>query len=113
MASVDQALLLLFSLSSSLSTKVHLLVIFNICDCFVRRPDQAERVIGTLLGSILPDDDPNDNSYVVPYGESLDQVFGVTVAREELLLLMCYSATSLISWFLFVLVCVFDPDIML
>ncbi|XP_008233727.1 PREDICTED: eukaryotic translation initiation factor 3 subunit F [Prunus mume] len=63
------------SSSSSLSAKVHPLVIFNICDCYVRRPDQAERVIGTLLGSILPDGTVDiRNSYAVPHNESADQV---------------------------------------
>ncbi|BFG22808.1 eukaryotic translation initiation factor 3 subunit F [Prunus yedoensis var. nudiflora] len=63
------------SSSSSLSAKVHPLVIFNICDCYVRRPDQAERVIGTLLGSVLPDGTVDiRNSYAVPHNESADQV---------------------------------------
>ncbi|XP_050148845.1 eukaryotic translation initiation factor 3 subunit F-like [Malus sylvestris] len=54
--------------SSSLSAKVHPLVIFNICDCYVRRPDQSERVIGTLLGSVLPDGTVDiRNSYAVPH----------------------------------------------
>uniref|UniRef100_A0A2P2KQL5 Eukaryotic translation initiation factor 3 subunit F n=2 Tax=Rhizophora mucronata TaxID=61149 RepID=A0A2P2KQL5_RHIMU len=61
--------------STSLSARVHPLVIFNICDCYVRRPDQAERVIGTLLGSILPDGTVDiRNSYAVPHNESSDQV---------------------------------------
>ncbi|KAF2319022.1 hypothetical protein GH714_012504 [Hevea brasiliensis] len=61
--------------SSSLLAKVHPLVIFNICDCYVRRPDQAERVIGTLLGSVLPDGTVDiRNSYAVPHNESSDQV---------------------------------------
>ncbi|KAK9283152.1 hypothetical protein L1049_011383 [Liquidambar formosana] len=38
-------------------------------------PDQAERVIGTLLGSILPDGTVDiRNSYAVPHNESSDQV---------------------------------------
>lgn len=60
---------------ASVSAKVHPLVIFNICDCYVRRPDQAERVIGTLLGSVLPDGTIDiRNSYAVPHNESSDQV---------------------------------------
>ncbi|GFY84519.1 eukaryotic translation initiation factor 2 [Actinidia rufa] len=56
------------------SSTVHPLVIFNICDCFVRRPDQAERVIGTLLGSVLPDGIIDvRNCYAVPHNESSDQ----------------------------------------
>ncbi|XP_010534569.1 PREDICTED: eukaryotic translation initiation factor 3 subunit F [Tarenaya hassleriana] len=61
--------------TSVLSARVHPLVIFNICDCYVRRPDQAERVIGTLLGSVLPDGTVDiRNSYAVPHNESSDQV---------------------------------------
>ncbi|WCJ19796.1 Eukaryotic translation initiation factor 3 subunit F [Euphorbia peplus] len=61
--------------SPSLLAKVHPLVIFNVCDCYVRRPDQAERVIGTLLGSVLPDGTVDiRNSYAVPHNESSDQV---------------------------------------
>ena len=63
------------STAASLSAKVHPLVIFNICDCYVRRPDQAERVVGTLLGSVLPDGTVDiRNSYAVPHNESSDQV---------------------------------------
>ncbi|XP_057433052.1 eukaryotic translation initiation factor 3 subunit F [Lotus japonicus] len=78
MAASDRTVLQFSSSSSSsqsLSARVHPLVIFNICDCFVRRPDQAERVIGTLLGSILPDGTVDiRNSYAVPHNESIDQV---------------------------------------
>jgi translation initiation factor 3 subunit F len=71
----DQTVLQFFPSPASLTAKVHPLVIFNICDCFVRRPDQAERVIGTLLGSVLPDGTVDiRNSYAVPHNESSDQV---------------------------------------
>ncbi|TKY56841.1 Eukaryotic translation initiation factor 3 subunit F [Spatholobus suberectus] len=64
-----------FSSSQSLSAKVHPLVVFNICDCYVRRPDQAERVIETLLGSILPNGTVDvRNSYAIHHSESVDQV---------------------------------------
>ncbi|CAN6471371.1 unnamed protein product [Victoria cruziana] len=57
------------------SARVHPVVVFNICDCYVRRSDQAERVIGTLLGSVLPDGTVDiRNSYAVPHNESSDQV---------------------------------------
>ncbi|URD90260.1 hypothetical protein MUK42_27621 [Musa troglodytarum] len=50
--------------SSILSARLHPVVLFNICDCYVRCPDQAERVIGTLLGSVsdgtVNDKLPND-----------------------------------------------------
>uniref|UniRef100_A0A0E0DKT9 Eukaryotic translation initiation factor 3 subunit F n=1 Tax=Oryza meridionalis TaxID=40149 RepID=A0A0E0DKT9_9ORYZ len=66
---------LLFPSTSSTSARVEAVVVFNICDSYVRRPDQAERVIGTLLGSVLPDGTVHvRNSYVVPHNESPDQV---------------------------------------
>lgn len=64
-----------FSSSQTFSARVHPLVIFNVCDCYVRRPDQAERVIGTLLGSVLADGTVDvRNSYAVPHSESVEQV---------------------------------------
>ncbi|KAK7276374.1 hypothetical protein RIF29_17513 [Crotalaria pallida] len=80
MAGIERTVLQFSSSSSSssspsLSGRVHPLVIFNICDCYVRRPDQAERVIGTLLGSVLPDGTVDiRNCYAVPHNESIDQV---------------------------------------
>uniref|UniRef100_N1QPA3 Eukaryotic translation initiation factor 3 subunit F n=1 Tax=Aegilops tauschii TaxID=37682 RepID=N1QPA3_AEGTA len=69
------ALLFPSSSSSSSSARVEAVVVFTICDSFVRRPDQAERVIGTLLGSVLPDGTVHvRNAYVVPHSESADQV---------------------------------------
>ncbi|KAJ8452670.1 hypothetical protein Cgig2_005006 [Carnegiea gigantea] len=59
----------------NLSVRVHPLVILSICDWYVRRPDQAERGIGTLRGSVLPDGTIDVcNSYAVPHNESSDQV---------------------------------------
>ena len=76
MASGGQTILQFPQASTNLTARIHPLVIFNICDCFVRRPDQAERVIGTLLGSVLPDGTVDiRNSYAVPHNESSDQVF--------------------------------------
>lgn len=61
--------------ATNIQVRVHPLVIFNICDCFVRRPDQSERVIGTLLGTLSPDGTVDvRNSYAVPHNESSDQV---------------------------------------
>ncbi|KAL2622097.1 hypothetical protein R1flu_002302 [Riccia fluitans] len=55
--------------------KLHPTVLFNICDSYIRRNDQQERVIGTLLGSISADGTVDiRNSYAVPHNESLDQV---------------------------------------
>ncbi|GFP82196.1 eukaryotic translation initiation factor 3 subunit f [Phtheirospermum japonicum] len=75
MASTEQTVLQFVPSSTSVSARVHPLVIYNICDCYVRRPDQADRVIGTLLGSVLPDGTVDiRNSYAVPHNESSDQV---------------------------------------
>ncbi|KAF8397327.1 hypothetical protein HHK36_016240 [Tetracentron sinense] len=75
MVAIEQTVLQFHPSSASLSAKVHPVVIFNICDCYVRRPDQAERVIGTLLGSISPDGTVDiRNSFAVPHNESSDQV---------------------------------------
>uniref|UniRef100_A0A7N0TH37 Eukaryotic translation initiation factor 3 subunit F n=1 Tax=Kalanchoe fedtschenkoi TaxID=63787 RepID=A0A7N0TH37_KALFE len=75
MAGNDRSVLQFVPSSTSVSAKVHPLVIFNICDCYVRRPDVAERVIGTLLGSLLPDGTVDiRNSYAVPHSEFSDQV---------------------------------------
>ncbi|KAL6545177.1 Eukaryotic translation initiation factor 3 subunit F [Orobanche hederae] len=75
MGSSGQTILQFVPSPASVSARVHPLVIYNICDCYVRRPDQAERVIGTLLGSVLPDGTVDiRNSYAVPHNESSDQV---------------------------------------
>ncbi|KAB1217766.1 Eukaryotic translation initiation factor 3 subunit F [Morella rubra] len=75
MAASEHTVLQFTPSSASLSARVHPLVVFNICDCYVRRPDQAERVIGTLLGSISSDGTVEiRNSYAVPHNESSDQV---------------------------------------
>lgn len=63
------------------SARVHPVVLFGICDSYVRRPDQAERVIGTLLGSVAPDGTVEiRNSYAVPHNESSDQVPSLSFA---------------------------------
>ncbi|CAL9138138.1 unnamed protein product, partial [Musa acuminata var. zebrina] len=56
------------------SARLHPVVLFNICDCYVRRPDQAERVIGTLLGSVSDGVLEIKNSYAVPHNKPADQV---------------------------------------
>ncbi|KAJ7514609.1 hypothetical protein O6H91_23G052200 [Diphasiastrum complanatum] len=55
--------------------KLHPTVMFNICDSYIRRNDQQERVIGTLLGAVSTDGIVEiRNSYAVPHNESSDQV---------------------------------------
>ncbi|KAI0519053.1 hypothetical protein KFK09_006493 [Dendrobium nobile] len=75
MASGNKTTLLFYPSTTNVSAKIHPVVLFNICDSFVRRPDQAERVIGTLLGSVSADGIVEiKNSYAVPHNESADQV---------------------------------------
>jgi translation initiation factor 3 subunit F len=63
----------------SVSARIHPVVLFNICDSYVRRPDQAGRVIGTLLGSTSSDGTVEiKNAYVVPHNESSDQVLSLS-----------------------------------
>lgn len=75
MASGSKATLLFHPSKANISARIQPVVLFNICDCYVRRPDQAERVIGTLLGSVSADGIVEiKNSYAVPHNESADQV---------------------------------------
>ncbi|XP_009403465.2 eukaryotic translation initiation factor 3 subunit F-like [Musa acuminata AAA Group] len=60
--------------SPVVSARLHPVVLFSICDCYVRRPDQADRVIGTLLGTVSGGVVEIKNSYAVPHNESADQV---------------------------------------
>ncbi|CAL9117834.1 unnamed protein product [Musa textilis] len=60
--------------SPVLSARLHPVVLFSICDFYVRRPDQADRVIGTLLGTVFGGVVEIKNSYAVPHNESADQV---------------------------------------
>eukprot|EP00238_Polyblepharides_amylifera_P000277 CAMPEP_0196574162 /NCGR_PEP_ID=MMETSP1081-20130531/3938_1 /TAXON_ID=36882 /ORGANISM="Pyramimonas amylifera, Strain CCMP720" /LENGTH=268 /DNA_ID=CAMNT_0041892107 /DNA_START=142 /DNA_END=948 /DNA_ORIENTATION=- len=55
--------------------KVQPLVLFNICDSFIRRSETSERVIGTLLGSYGEDGAVViKNCYAVPHNENQGQV---------------------------------------
>ncbi|KAI4370557.1 hypothetical protein MLD38_018900 [Melastoma candidum] len=75
MAAGDSTVLHLSSQTTGLTARVHPLVIFNVCDSYVRRPDQAVRVIGTLLGSVLADGTVEiRNCYAVPHNESSGQI---------------------------------------
>eukprot|EP01122_Echinamoeba_exundans_P000457 TRINITY_DN10406_c0_g1_i1.p1 TRINITY_DN10406_c0_g1~~TRINITY_DN10406_c0_g1_i1.p1 ORF type:complete len:295 (-),score=81.83 TRINITY_DN10406_c0_g1_i1:37-921(-) len=50
---------------------VHPVVVFNILDHWIRRPDTKQRVIGTLLGSITEDGNVEiRNCYPVPHTEA-------------------------------------------
>ena len=56
--------------------RVHPVVLFTITDAFIRRNDGQERVIGTLLGSIVDGVVEVKSCYAVPHSESTDSVGG-------------------------------------
>ena len=64
--------------------KLKPLVLFNICDAYIRRNESQPRVIGTLLGHITDGVVYVQNCYAVPHNESNDQV-----STEGLLALLC------------------------
>jgi translation initiation factor 3 subunit F len=59
---------------TSVSVRVHPVALFAICDAFLRRNKDQERVIGTLLGSIVDGVYEVKNCFVVPHTETGDQV---------------------------------------
>jgi len=61
---------------SSVSVKLHPVVLFTILDHFVRRTDKQERVIGTLLGSNNDGVVEIRNCFPVPHteGEQVDDL---------------------------------------
>ena len=60
--------------SANVSVKVHPTVLLNICDAFVRRSENQERVVGTLLGTTEGSVVEIKNCYAVPFNESQEQV---------------------------------------
>jgi translation initiation factor 3 subunit F len=56
------------------NVRVHPVVLFTICDAFIRRNDKQERVIGTLLGTIADGVVDIKNCYAVPHSEQQEQV---------------------------------------
>ena len=59
---------------AGVSVKLKPLVLFNICDAYIRRNESQIRVIGTLLGHISDGVVYVQNGYAVPHNESNDQV---------------------------------------
>ena len=59
---------------TSISVRVQPVVLFSICDAYIRRNEGKERVIGTLLGSISDGVVDVRDCYAVPHNESMDQV---------------------------------------
>lgn len=59
---------------TSITVRVQPVVLFSICDAYIRRNEGKERVIGTLLGSISDGVVDIRDCYAVPHNESMDQV---------------------------------------
>ena len=59
---------------SGVKAKLHPLVLFSICDAYMRRNDDQERVIGTLMGTISADVIEIKSCFSVPHLESSEQV---------------------------------------
>mmetsp|Transcript_14156 Transcript_14156/g.38333 ORF Transcript_14156/g.38333 Transcript_14156/m.38333 type:complete len:284 (+) Transcript_14156:86-937(+) len=67
----------------SISVRVHPVALFSICDAYLRRSEKQERVIGTLLGSMVEANVLEIKScYVVPHTESAEQV-AVDIAHHK------------------------------
>lgn len=59
---------------TSITVRVQPVVLFSICDAYIRRNEGKDRVIGTLLGSISDGVVDIRECYAVPHNESMDQV---------------------------------------
>ena len=68
--------LLLPTLGTNLSVRVHPVALFSICDGYIRRNEKQDRVIGTLLGTITDGVVEIKNCYIVPHNESSEQAGG-------------------------------------
>ena len=59
---------------SAANVRMHPVVLLQICDAYIRRKEDQERVIGTLLGTSVDGQIEVKSCYVVPHNESADQV---------------------------------------
>ena len=59
---------------TSITVRVQPVVLFSVCDAYIRRNEGKDRVIGTLLGSISDGVVDIRECYAVPHNESMDQV---------------------------------------
>ncbi|KAK9843940.1 hypothetical protein WJX84_006794 [Apatococcus fuscideae] len=70
--------------SAATTVRVQPVVLFNVCDAYVRRNEGQERVIGTLLGVISDGVIDVRNCYAVPHDESSERV-AVDITHHQLL----------------------------
>jgi hypothetical protein len=72
------------------TVRVHPVVLFTICDAYIRRSENQDRVIGTLLGTISDGVVEIRDCYAVPHSESNDQV-RISLTLSAAALCMCTS----------------------
>lgn len=83
------------------SVRVHPVVLFTICDAFIRRAEGQERVIGTLLGTVGDGVVEIKNCYAVPHSESNDQV-AVDVQHHQTMASLQHKVAPeerIVGWF--------------
>eukprot|EP00887_Chlorella_sp_A99_P002571 scaffold6.g2571.t1 len=82
------------------SVRVHPVVLFTICDAFIRRAEGQERVIGTLLGTVGDGVVEIKNCYAVPHSESNDQARAAGGRRPPARPAPCslLRSTSMAAW---------------
>ena len=78
--------LLLPTLGTNLSVRIHPVALFSICDGYIRRNEKQDRVIGTLLGTVSEGIVEIKNCYIVPHNESSEQVHQSTMTMISMLL---------------------------
>lgn len=70
------------TLGTNLSVRIHPVALFSICDGYTRRNEKQDRVIGTLLGTMVDGAVEIKNCYIVPHNESSEQV-AVDIAHHK------------------------------
>ena len=70
----NMAPLALPSSATNITIKLRPSVLLNICDSYVRRSENQERVVGTLLGTHEGNTVEIKDCYAVPFNESQEQV---------------------------------------
>lgn len=87
---------------ANISVRVHPVVVFNIVDIYERRNSDANRVIGTLLGSVDKSGNVEvTNSFVVKHREANNEVaVDIEVAKELYdLHRKVFSNETIVGWF--------------
>jgi len=81
------------------TVRVHPVVLFTICDAYIRRSENQERVIGTLLGSIGDGVVDIKTCYAVPHSESNEQVGFCFATLWFYIHIECGTVNDTLCWF--------------